>query len=48
LNASRVQSLRLVLEVEAPKGCQWEVKVFCIGINWLRFENGVCNKLFED
>jgi hypothetical protein len=48
LNASRLNSLRLVLEVEAPKGCQWEVKVFCIGINWLRFENGVCNKLFED
>lgn len=48
LNASRLNSLRLVLEVEAPKGCQWEVKVFCIGMNWLRFENGVCNKLFED
>ena len=48
LNASRLSSLRLILEVEAPKGCQWEVKVFCIGINWLRFENGVCNKLFED
>jgi len=48
LNASRLSSLRLILEVEAPKGCQWEVKVFCIGINWLRFENGVCNKLFKD
>jgi hypothetical protein len=48
LNASRLNSLRLILEVEAPKGCQWEVKVFCIGINWLRFENGVCNKLFKD
>jgi len=48
LNASRLQSLRLTLEVEAPQGCQWEVKVFCLGINWLRFENGVCNKLFED
>lgn len=48
LNASRLQTLRLSLEVEAPQGYQWEVKVFCIGINWLRFENGVCNKLFED
>jgi hypothetical protein len=48
LNASRLSSLRLSLEVEAPQGYQWEVKVFCIGINWLRFENGVCNKLFED
>lgn len=48
LNASRLQSLRLSLEVEASQGVQWEVKVYCIGINWLRFENGVCNKLFED
>jgi len=48
LNASRLQSLRLSLEVTAPQGYQWEVKVFCLGLNWLRYENGLCNKLFED
>ena len=51
LNASRVQSLRLTLEVQVPTSQydnSWEVKVFCIGLNWLRFENGIANKLFTD
>jgi hypothetical protein len=51
LNASRVQSLRLTLEVKQPLSqfdTSWEVKVFCIGLNWLRFENGIANKLFTD
>lgn len=51
LNASRLQSLRLTLEVNVPVSdfdTSWEVKVFCIGFNWLRFENGICNKLFSD
>lgn len=26
----------------------WEVFVFAIHMNWLRFENGICNKLFTD
>jgi hypothetical protein len=26
----------------------WEVFVFAIGINWMRFQNGMCNRLFED
>jgi hypothetical protein len=26
----------------------WEVRVYAIHMNWLRFNNGVCNKLFED
>ena len=46
LNASRVQSLRLVLEVKG--GAEWEVKVFCLGINWLRFQNGLAGSVFED
>jgi hypothetical protein len=46
LNASRVQSLRLVLEVKG--GPEWEVKVFCLGINWLRFQNGLAGSVFED
>jgi hypothetical protein len=48
LNASRVNSLRLVLDVKPPGGDLWEVKVFCIGMNWLRFENGLANPMFED
>jgi len=51
LNASRIQSIRLVLEIQQPSSIYnngWEVKVFCNGLNWLRFENGICNKLFTD
>jgi hypothetical protein len=50
-NASRVNSLRLVLDVNPPGGVldgNWEVKVFCIALNWLRFENGIANPMFED
>ena len=50
-NASRVSSLRLVLDVKPPGGIldgNWEVKVFCIALNWLRFQNGMANPMFED
>ncbi len=26
----------------------WEIHVFAIHYNWLRFENGICNKMFSD
>jgi len=45
LNASRMNSLRLVCDV---KNMDVEIKVFCIGLNWLRFENGIANRLFDD
>jgi hypothetical protein len=51
MNASRTNSLRLVLDVRPPGGVldqNWEVKVFCIGLNWLRFENGMANHMFTD
>lgn len=51
INASRLQNLRLVLDVRPPQaalGAAWEVKVFCIGLNWLRFQNGICNPMFTD
>jgi hypothetical protein len=51
LNASRLNSLRLTLDVMPPGGvldASWEVKVFCIGLNWMRFENGLANPMFED
>ena len=51
INASRLQSLRLVLDIQPPGGSfggEWEVKVFCLGLNWLRFQNGLANRMFED
>jgi hypothetical protein len=49
INASRLQSLRLTLEVRTPvKGATWEVKVFCLGLHWLRFQNGLANTMFTD
>jgi hypothetical protein len=51
INASRVNSLRLTLNVKPPAGLEdssWEVKVFCIALNWMRFENGLANAVFED
>lgn len=50
LNASRLNSLRLTLEVRPPGGGldpAWEVKVFCIGLNWMRFEHGIANAMFD-
>jgi len=49
INASRTNSLRLTLEVRSPPARDtWEVKVFCMGINWLRFQNGLANAVFTD
>ena len=50
-NASRLQSLRLSLDVTQPGGNfeqDWEVKVFVITLQWLRFQNGLANKMFAD
>jgi hypothetical protein len=50
LNASRAQSVRLTLTVRPPGGAydqEWEVVVFVIGLRWLRFENGIANRMFE-
>lgn len=46
INASRLNSLRLTLEVKASS--EWEVRVFVFAFQWLRFENGICNKVFID
>jgi len=52
LNASRTD-IRLDLEVEPPKSAvgittEWEVVVFGVGYNWLRFQNGIANLMFTD
>jgi hypothetical protein len=45
-NASRLQSVRLTLDVKAEH--QWEVKVFVLACQWIRFQNGMANKMFTD
>jgi len=48
INASRVD-IRLNLEVEQPSNAaEWEVIVFVVGPNWLRFQNGLTAELFQD
>lgn len=56
INASR-STIRLDLEI-APQpipdnfqecdGSEWEVHVFAVGINWMRFVNGTVGPLFKD
>jgi hypothetical protein len=53
INASRLQNLRLTLDIRPPKNpdgtaVAWEVKVFCVALNWLRFQNGIANRMFTD
>lgn len=52
MNASRLDSLRLTLNVRPPQGPsddkEWEVHVFVYAIQWVRFGNGICNKVFID
>ena len=51
VNASRANSFRLTLDIRPPGGildASWEVKVFCNAMNWMRYENGLANPVFED
>ena len=51
VNASRLQSVRLNLEINPPGGVyeqEWEVKVFVLSLQWLRFEGGLTNKMYTD
>jgi hypothetical protein len=51
INASRTASLRLTMDIKPPGGVldgSWEIKVFCNAMNWMRFENGLANPVFED
>jgi hypothetical protein len=49
INASRVD-VRLNLEIEQPPAPnnEWEVVVFLVGTNWMRFQNGLPNRVFMD
>jgi len=51
INASRLNTLRLTLNVKPPGGSsdtEWEVRVFVYAFQWVRFGNGICNKVFID
>jgi hypothetical protein len=51
VNASRLQSVRLTLGITPPTGAyelEWEVKVFVIGLQWLRFQEGLTNLMYMD
>ena len=57
INASRTHSIRLDLTVRVPQSAPgafntaeaqtWEVFVYGFGINWLRFQNGMCGPLYN-
>jgi hypothetical protein len=50
MNASRSSDIRLRLDIRPPGGSEdleFEVLVYCISLNWVRFENGIVNKVFS-
>jgi hypothetical protein len=50
INMSRAQDVKLVLTVGAHEqqgAGEWEVVVYAHCMNWLRFENGLVNRLFS-
>ncbi len=59
VNMSRATSVQLRLTVRAPVPSTiegdfdesvrsgWEVHAYCMGMNWLRFENGIANRIFS-
>lgn len=58
-NMSRTNTVTINMSVNSPVPISvdgfdqgtlngWEIFVFAIHFNWLRFENGICNKMFTD
>ena len=50
VNSSRLP-LRLDLTISPPVGVddkEWEVQVFVLTNNWLRFQNGMCERVYRD
>lgn len=50
MNASRSTDVRLRMDIRPPGGSEdleFEVVVFSLAINWVRFENGIANKVFS-
>lgn len=47
LNASRLQTIRLTLNIAFLPSDMWEIKVFVTTLQWLRFQNGMANPMFQ-
>ena len=50
-NASKLQTVKLALAVKHPEGTQnkeWEVLVYIVRLDWLRFQNGLVNRIYMD
>jgi len=50
-NASKLQSVKLALTVKHPEGelnKEWEVLVYVIRLNWLRYQNGLVSHIYMD
>jgi len=47
MNASRSTDVRLRIDVNDESESEFEVLVYSIALNWVRFENGIANKLFS-
>jgi len=52
MNASRSSDIRLRLDIRSPtpngqEDLEFEVFVYCSCLNWVRFENGIANKVFS-
>jgi hypothetical protein len=48
LNFSRAQNAELRLSLRsAGDGDNWEVHIYGVGLGWLRFERGLCGRLFS-
>jgi hypothetical protein len=48
LNASRLQTIRLTLNIAFLPNDMWEIKVFVTTLQWLRFQNGMANPMFQN
>jgi hypothetical protein len=50
MNASRAE-MRLDLTVAPPVGvdnAEWTVEVYVVSHNWMRFQNGMAERVFSD
>ena len=50
MNASRTSDIRIRMDIKPPGGdedLEFEVVVFALTLNWVRFENGIANKVFS-
>ena len=50
MNASRSTDIRMRMEIKPPGGSEdleFEVVVFSLSLNWVRFENGIANRVFS-